>query len=270
MSQDEHLDNQLRYGTDYVNLPADRFPTDRAPTWTRQSPPSNSSTESPKEIRFLHHLRPSTDIPQIARDRQMSHQQIEADNRLQQLEVIRPMDNMILLNLKYQNLQKSNHNRPLLPQYYDEYIQTFYDQTGRFIHERSGLYQTNTYNPHALSQSMPEISTSTSNQEDRDNLLHDENSLSASKQGLFQYKTFADYQAMRVRFQFSRFLLVFGSFRIVLLIHSVCLMMRVQSINELKKVNLFNVNQSTVNRITLESFSKKTIYYLKLDLIQHE
>ena len=33
MSEDEKLDEQLRTGTDYVNLPSQKFPTDRAPTW---------------------------------------------------------------------------------------------------------------------------------------------------------------------------------------------------------------------------------------------
>lgn len=36
MSEDEKLDEQLRYGTDYVNLPANQFSTDRVPTWTRK------------------------------------------------------------------------------------------------------------------------------------------------------------------------------------------------------------------------------------------
>ena len=36
MSEDEHLDDQLRNGTDYVNLPAHMFPTERAATWIRK------------------------------------------------------------------------------------------------------------------------------------------------------------------------------------------------------------------------------------------
>ena len=36
MSEDQRLDDQLRNGTDYVNLPAHQFSTDRAPTWTRK------------------------------------------------------------------------------------------------------------------------------------------------------------------------------------------------------------------------------------------
>ncbi len=36
MSENEKLDDQLRNGTDYVNLPAYRFSTDQAPTWTRE------------------------------------------------------------------------------------------------------------------------------------------------------------------------------------------------------------------------------------------
>ncbi len=36
MSENEKFDDQLRNGTDYVNLPAHRFSTDQAPTWTRE------------------------------------------------------------------------------------------------------------------------------------------------------------------------------------------------------------------------------------------
>jgi hypothetical protein len=36
MSENEKLDDQLRNGTDYINLPAHMFPTDQAPTWTRK------------------------------------------------------------------------------------------------------------------------------------------------------------------------------------------------------------------------------------------
>jgi hypothetical protein len=36
MSENEKLDDQLRYGTNYINLPAHRFPTDQAPTWLSQ------------------------------------------------------------------------------------------------------------------------------------------------------------------------------------------------------------------------------------------
>ncbi len=173
---------------------------------------SNTDTQQQSEIRFLHHLRPPTTVPQIARDHQLSHQQIESDNRLQQLELIRPKDNINLLNIKYRSLQNSHHARPSLPQYYDPYINTFYDQTGTYIQERSGLYHTENYDPNALTQSIPELENSENNQEDdNDNLLKDESNLSdllayneqiqnISKPKLFQYKTFSDHQAMRVCF----------------------------------------------------------------------
>jgi hypothetical protein len=172
---------------------------------------SNTDTQQ-SEIRFLHHLRPSKDLPQIARDHQLSHQQIEAENRLQQLEVIRPKDNINLLNLKFRTLQHSRYGRPILPQYHDAYVNTFYDQTGTYIQERSGLYHTENYDPNALTQSMPEIENSENNQEENDNLLKDENNLAdllaynektqnQSKPKLFQYKAIGDHQAMRVCFE---------------------------------------------------------------------
>ncbi len=36
MSENEKLNDQLRNGTDYINLPAHMFPTDQAPTWIRK------------------------------------------------------------------------------------------------------------------------------------------------------------------------------------------------------------------------------------------
>jgi hypothetical protein len=36
MSENEKLDDQLCNGTDYVNLPAHLYPTDRASTWIRK------------------------------------------------------------------------------------------------------------------------------------------------------------------------------------------------------------------------------------------
>ena len=170
---------------------------------------SPSIDRSQNEIRFLHHLKPSTAIPQIARDRQLSHQQIEAENRLEQLELIRPQDNLNLLNLKYRTLQHSRHARPTLPQYRDAYVNTLYDQTGTYIQERSGLYHTETYDPVALTQAIPNLETVPMNDDDGENLLKDENHLgelldhgeqiqTKSKPKLFQYKTFTDHQAMRV------------------------------------------------------------------------
>lgn len=174
-------------------------------------PPSTDRSQN--EIRFLHYLKPSTAIPQIARDRQLSHQQIEAENRLEQLELIRPQDNLNLLNLKYRTLQHSRHARPTLPQYRDAYVNTLYDQTGTYIQERSGLYHTESYDPTALAQAIPDSETVSMNDEDNENLLKDENHLGElldhgeqvqkkSKPKLFQYKTFTDHQAMRVCVQY--------------------------------------------------------------------
>jgi hypothetical protein len=36
ISENERLDEQLRNGTDYVNLPPQTYPTDQAPTWIRK------------------------------------------------------------------------------------------------------------------------------------------------------------------------------------------------------------------------------------------
>jgi hypothetical protein len=155
-----------------------------------------AQTDPPQsEIRFLHHhLQPSITLPQIARDHQLSHQQIEAENRLEQLEAIQPKDNINLLNLKFRTLQHYRHARPTLPQYHDAYVNTFYDQTGTYIQERSGLYHTENYELNALTQSI----------KDENNLAellaNGEQTQNKSKPKLFQYKTFEDHQAMRVCF----------------------------------------------------------------------
>ncbi|CAF4277377.1 unnamed protein product [Rotaria magnacalcarata] len=149
-------------------------------------------------------------VPQIARDRQASNQQMEAENRLKQLELIRPEDNINLLNLKFRVLQSPRHGRPILPQYRDLYVNTLYDQLGTYVQERSGLYQTVTYDPNALVQSIPDIEKSENNEQENDHLLKDDNHLGdlldygeqtqdKSKPNLFQYKTFQDYQNMRSR-----------------------------------------------------------------------
>lgn len=160
-----------------------------------------------KEIRFLH---PPKEVPQIARDHQRTNQQIEAENRLKQLELIRPSDNITLLNLKHRTLQSPRHARPILPQYHQEYVGTFYDQIGNYVQERSGLYQTHNYNPKLLSQSMMEL-TRNGESDETSPALKDERSLNdllkrgelvqdKSKPNLFQYKALGDYEAMRVNF----------------------------------------------------------------------
>lgn len=171
----------------------------------------NTLHNEPKttENRYLHHLRPSTTVSQIARDLHASHQQMEAENRLKQLELIRPEDNIKLLNLKFRSLQHPRHDRPILPQYRDPYVNTLYDQVGTYVQERSGLYHTETYDPNTLTQAIPEIEKSDNNKQEDDHLLKDENNLKdllahgektqdKSKPKLFQYKTFQDYQNMRV------------------------------------------------------------------------
>jgi hypothetical protein len=55
MSENEKLDDQLRNGTDYVNLPAHMFPTEQAPTWT-------SKLELPLTRRDVHSGGPGQSI----------------------------------------------------------------------------------------------------------------------------------------------------------------------------------------------------------------
>jgi hypothetical protein len=115
---------------------------------------------------------------------------MDAENRLQHLEVIRPTENINLLNVKFHTLQHPRHARPILPQYRDDYVNTFYDQTGTYVQERSGLYHTENYQPHLLVQAIPELEN-----QDQNNLddLSDK-----TKSKLFQYRAIGDYQNMRV------------------------------------------------------------------------
>jgi hypothetical protein len=126
---------------------------------------------------------------------------MDAENRLQHLEAIRPTENINLLNVKFRNLQYPRHARPILPQYRDEYVNTFYDQTGSYVQERSGLYHTENYEPGSLVQAIPELEnqegnsyTTTEDTNDLSDLL-DQN---RTKSELFQYKAIGDYQNMRV------------------------------------------------------------------------
>ena len=163
--------------------------------FSAQQEPSNNTQTKSDEIRYLHHLRPTTIPSQISRTHYSNHQQMDAENRLQQLEVIRPKENINLLNVKYHTLQHPRHARPILPQYRDDYVNTFYDQTGSYVQERAGLYHTENYEPHALVQAMPELENQQENYKDDSNLA-DLGYKTKSK--LFQYKAIGDYQNMRV------------------------------------------------------------------------
>jgi hypothetical protein len=130
---------------------------------------------------------------------------MDAENRLQHLEVIRPTENINLLNVKFRTLQHPRHARPILPQYRDHYVNTFYDQTGSYVQERSGLYHTDNYEPSSLVQAIPELE----NQEGSYTTINDESNLgdlldkaeqdqNRAKPQLFQYKAIGDYENMRV------------------------------------------------------------------------
>ncbi|CAF1187624.1 unnamed protein product [Adineta ricciae] len=209
MSENDRLDHQLRQGTDYVNLPGHLFPNEKAPTWNPQQQQQQSTNENqngPQEIRFLQTARVSTANGQLYNDHYASHQQMEAENRLQQLEVIRPKENLNLLNVKYRHLQNPRHPRPILPQYRDDYVNTFYDQVGNYVQERSGLYHTDSYDPTVLAQAIPELEneqnvvSSSVDETDLGNLLNQgEQNQNRTKPKLFQYRALGDYQNMRNR-----------------------------------------------------------------------
>jgi hypothetical protein len=163
--------------------------------FSAQQETSNNTQIKPHEIRYLRHVRPSTTGSQISRDHYANHQQIAAQSRLQHLEVIRPKENINLLNVKYRTLQYPRHARPILPQYRDDYINTFYDQTGTYIQERSGLYHTENYEPNSLVQAIPELENQQENYKTDDNLGDLSDKIEPK---LFQYRAIGDYQNMRV------------------------------------------------------------------------
>ena len=134
---------------------------------------------------------------------------MNAENRLQQLEVIRPKENIDLLNAKFRILQNPRHARPILPQYRDDYVNTLYDQMGNYVQERAGLYHTATYEPAALAQALSELEQRASHPTQTEADLNDERQLEdllnraeqnqgRSKPKLFQHKAIGDYQTMRV------------------------------------------------------------------------
>lgn len=150
-----------------------------------------TTTTTPHEIRYLHQTRPATTGSEISREHYGNHQQMDAQNRLQHLEVIRPKENINLLNVKFRTLQHPRHARPVLPQYRDDYVNTLYNQMGTYVQERAGLYHTENYEPRALAQAIPELdnyqgNSSTSNDDD------------PTQSSLFQHKAIGDYLDMRV------------------------------------------------------------------------
>ena len=158
-----------------------------------------------REIRFLHRLSPSTTNKPLAREHYANHQQMDAENRLQQLEVVRPSENINLLNAKFRVLQHPRHARPISSQYRDDYVNTFYDQIGTYVQERSGLYHTENYKPETLVQAMPELENYKENKTisgDENNLVDvlyaTEQTQNRVKPALFQYRAIGDYQNMRV------------------------------------------------------------------------
>jgi len=166
--------------------------------YSAQQEASNNTQTKPQELRFLHHLRPATTGGQILRDHYASHQQMDAENRLQHLDVIRPKENINLLNVKFRSLQHPRHARPTLPQYRDDYVNTLYDQTGTYIQERSGLYQTENYEPSSLVQAIPELGNQEGNYSTLENNNNPGDLLDKNKPKLFQYRAIGDYQNMRV------------------------------------------------------------------------
>lgn len=226
MSRNEQLDDHMRNGTDYINLPTNRYPTDRAPTWIRkfinrivfhcyhvffvfiylaEQKTSNNHQVEPRQIRYLHQLQPTSKFSQLANDLYASHQQMDAEDRLQELEVIRPTENINLLNTKFHHLQHPRHARPILPQYRDDYVNTLYDQMGTYIQERSGLYHTTNYDPNGLAEAIPDLAylqeniNTESNQNDADELLNTmEKTQNRARPILFQRRALGDYQNMRV------------------------------------------------------------------------
>ena len=198
MSETEKHDEQLSIGTDYINLPAHRYPTDQAPTWIIVEGDANDNrSKTPREIRYLRHARPSTTGSQIARDHHASHQQMDAENRLQHLELIRPKENIDLLNGKFQRLQNPRHARPILPQYRDDYVNTLYDQMGNYVHERAGLYHTENYDPNSLAQAIPELESPAKESIAQDQ-YHSDDLLHRTGTNFFQHRAFGDYHTMRV------------------------------------------------------------------------
>jgi hypothetical protein len=170
---------------------------DQCCEYSAQQEPVNDTQVQSREIRYLHHVRPKT-TSQIYREQYSNNQQMDAENRLRHLEIIRPKENVNLLNFKFHTLQHPRHARPTLPQYRDDYVTTFYDQTGTYVQERSGLYHTDSYEPSALVQAVPELENPGENlsaSKDEDYL---DDLINKNQPKLFQTKAIGDHQHMRV------------------------------------------------------------------------
>lgn len=245
-----------------------------------------------REIRYLNSVRPATAGGQLLRDQYASHQQMDAENRLHQIALIRPKENIDLLNQKYLRLQNPRHARPILPQYRDDYVNTLYDQMGNYVQERSGLYHTDVYNPNELVQAIPELDNAhklpqRNNESYLDNLLErGEHIQQRSKPTQLEEKAIGDYQVMRVNLKifllflktnmiFYGFICLLNSIRIFIqrinfwircVFHRMQVLLTVEFKRDL--VHSHNVKRPTVNLTIQENSYKKMFFFVMRAVIQ--
>lgn len=82
-------------------------------------------------------------------------QRMQMNNRQADIDLIRPRENIELLRMKYASLEKPRDQNaaPLLRQNTAPYVKTFYDQTSKYLGERSELYRNpSIYDPRLLRQ----------------------------------------------------------------------------------------------------------------------
>ncbi len=112
---------------------------------------------------------------------------LETANRKKQIDLINPGDDIKLLRLKNKELENSRGAHPNLKQNVTDHTNTLYKHEGKYLGERSQLYQTHVYKPLLLKQYVDAV---------KDHSTPNIESLTLSKK-LFAHKVFNDHMNLK-------------------------------------------------------------------------
>jgi hypothetical protein len=148
----------------------------------------------------------TTDKQRIEKESRERKQRVEYEHRKKEIELIRPKENVRLLNIKYMELEnvRGGAKTNLRPNQ-KQHIDTFYEQQARYMAERAQLYKTKVYNPYQVKQYVesdkvdPTVSATYSNGAappgQKDVYVPDESG--QHRPALFADRTFHDFSSLR-------------------------------------------------------------------------
>lgn len=118
-------------------------------------------------------------------------QKVEYMNRINDLKLIRPDVDIKVLKLKQRELEAGNCTHPFLKQIKEPYANTLYEQEGKYLSDRTNIYENEVYNPYLLASYNKAIKPGEPNPMD---LKPDEPSMSLHHSKLFAHKVFGDHE----------------------------------------------------------------------------